>query len=150
MQFHHNPKGIVCRGPDGRPPEILEYETEDELLRILQRLLHKLVNEEKVKTQNIAIVTPRSQEKSVLKVGQRLGNFRLTHEYPRHPNNIQVSSIHRFKGLERQVIILGEIDNRYNFNADMVMYVGCSRARTQLYIVHDKQVPSNILLSFNS
>ena len=148
IQFHHNPNGLICRGPDGRPPELLEYQTEEELLRIIQKLLNKLVNEENVRPEDIAIITPRSQEKSILKAGQRLGNFRLTHEPPRYPNGIQVASIHRFKGLERRVIILAEIDNRYNYNAEMLMYVGCSRARTQLYILHDKQAPSQILSHF--
>lgn len=145
IKFHNNPNSIVCKGPDGRPPELISYETEDEFLRLVQSLINKLVNEEHVRASDIAIITPRSQEKSILKSGKRLGNFILTTETPKYPNEILATSIHKFKGLERRVIILGEIDNRFNYHADMVMYVGCSRARTQLYILHGKAVSSQLV-----
>lgn len=136
MKFHNNPKDIVCKGPNGRPPELISYETEEDFLRLTQRLINNLVNEEHIRTADIAIITPRTQEKSLLKSGKRLGNFVLTNETPNRPNEILATSIHKFKGLERRVIILAELDNRFNYHADMVMYVGCSRARTQLYIMH--------------
>jgi hypothetical protein len=144
-KFHNNPSGIFCKGPEGRPPELISYETEDEFLRHVQKLINKLVNEEHVRPEDIAIITPRSQDKSVLRNGKKLGNFTLTVDAPQSPYEILATSIHRFKGLERRVIILGEIDHRYNYNLDMVMYVGCSRARTQLYVLHDKRTPSQVL-----
>ena len=145
IQFHNNPSGVVCKGPEGRKPEIMTYETEDEFLRHVQKLINKLVTEEHIRTEDIAILTPRSHDKSVLKAGRKLGNFTLTLEEPRSPYEIQATSIYRFKGLDRRVIILGELDHRYNYNADMVMYVGCSRARTQLYILHDRRTSSKII-----
>ena len=145
IQFHNNPTGILCKGPEGRKPELLTYETEDEFLRLVQKLINKLVVEEHIRASDIAILTPRSQDKSVLKAGRKLGNFTLTLDESRAPYEIQATSIHRFKGLDRLVIILGELDQRYNYNADMVMYVGCSRARTQLYILHDTHASSKII-----
>lgn len=145
VRFHNNPSGMMCRGPDGRPPEVVSYETEAEFLRILQKLLHQLVNEESIRTQDIIVLTPRAQEKSILKVGRKLGNFSLTLETPQSSLEIQTTSIHRFKGLERCVVILGELDHRYTYNPDMVMYVGCSRARTQLYILHGSRASSRLL-----
>ena len=144
IKFHNNPSGIICKGPDGRPPELISYDTEDEFLRLVQRLINKLVNEEHIQAEDIAILTPRSQEKSILKSGKRLGNFELTTETRNHPNEILVTSIHKFKGLERRVIILGELDNRFNYHADMVMYVGCSRARTQLYILYGQSASAQL------
>ena len=77
IQFHHNPNGLICRGPDGRPPELLEYQTEEDLLRMVQKLLNKLVNEENVRPEDIAIITPRSREKSILKSGAAPGKFQI-------------------------------------------------------------------------
>jgi ATP-dependent exoDNAse (exonuclease V) alpha subunit len=38
-----------------------------------------------------------------------------------------------------------EIDGRTQYNRDMVMYVGCSRARTELILLTDETAPQQIM-----
>ena len=143
-QFHNNPKALTADGPDGRLPEQIVYHSENELLRQMQKLLHHLVSEEYVDSQDIVILTPHSEERSRLKPGTRLGNFVLTSRQEQRSNAIQVTSIHRFKGLERLLVILAEIDSKTQYNAEMLMYVGCSRARTHLIIMQDANAPQEL------
>jgi len=46
-----------------------------------------------------------------------------------------VSTIHRFKGLDRKVAILAEIDGKMGINPRALLYVGASRAQAKLYVV---------------
>ena len=48
-----------------------------------------------------------------------------------------MSSVHTFKGLERRVIIIAELDNTMIYLPEEILYVGCSRARTHLILLCD-------------
>lgn len=143
-RFHNDPKSLECYGPEGRKPETIHYSGDADLIRQLQKSLHNLVFEEHIINEDIVILTPRGERNSVLKPGLRLGTFTLSNQIPNHPSKIQVSSVYKFKGLERKVVILTEIDQQTIFNRDMVMYVGCSRARTELIIFSDEDAPNLI------
>lgn len=144
-RFHNNPSGLVCNGPLGRPPELISYQNENDKLRLLQKLLNHLVNEEHVDCRNITILTPLGEDHTCLKPGLRLGMFTLSQQPNQNGPTVQATSIYRFKGLERQVVILAEVDERARVNTQMVMYVGCSRARTHLIILHDKNMPPEMI-----
>lgn len=147
IKFHNNPSSLHCFGPAGRTPEILPYNGDEDGLRCLQKLIHRLVVIENIHPTDIAILTPRGRESSKLPNGTRLGNFLLS-PYPSSERNvIQATSVYLFKGLEKKVIILTEIDSRTKYNPDMLMYVGCSRARTHLVILYDASMPPTIVES---
>ncbi|MEI7845476.1 MAG: ATP-binding domain-containing protein [Chloroflexota bacterium] len=135
IDFRNNRESIGCHGPIGRIPEFLEYKDTSQMLRSLQSLLYRMTSEESIRMENIVILTPHGKDNTALKPRVRLGNFSLTSNPPDKRNEIQATSIHRFKGLERKVVIIAEIDSQFTFNADMVMYVGCSRARTHLILL---------------
>jgi superfamily I DNA/RNA helicase len=117
---------------------VLEYTDARGLQRLLSQVLHRLVIEEQVSPQDIAVLTPRSQDRSDLKANTPIGNFQLTtSSEPGGIYRVQVSSVHTFKGLERRVIILAELDNTMTHSPDEVLYVGCSRARTHLILLLD-------------
>lgn len=144
VRFHNNPDGLQCFSPEGRQPEILHYSNEEDMVRQLQKLLHRLVIDEHIDNEDIVILTPHGEKNTRLTAGLKLGNFTLSNRSPKHPSNIQVTSVHKFKGLERRVVILAEIDQRTRFNRNMLMYVGCSRARTHLIILSDEKTPHQI------
>lgn len=137
MKFHNDPSGIVSYAPDGHNPEWLGYTDQTSMHKILQKALHRLVNEEDVKAQDIVILTPKGKNRTSLTPGLKLGNFVLSDRATSQPNQIMVTTIHRFKGLERKVVILAELDPSVRFDLEMLMYVGCSRARTHLIVLHD-------------
>jgi hypothetical protein len=145
VQFHNSPSSISCVGPEGIKPEIIEYHGEEQGLKALQKVLHHLVIEEHISSEDIAVLTPRGLEKTRLVNGLKLGVFTISPYQSTRREVIQATSIYRFKGLERQVIILTEIDGRTKYNADMVLYVGCSRARAHLIILHDADIAQEIL-----
>ena len=142
--FHNDPQSLLCYGPEGRAPEIINYNGDEDQLRQLQKLLHHLVIEEHINNEDIVILTPRGERTTKLVSGLKLGVFTITNLPSDHPSKIQATSVYKFKGLERQVVILTEIDNRWTFNRDMVMYVGCSRARTELIILSDENAPQQL------
>lgn len=132
--FHNHPDQIDCLGPYGREPEIWEYRDDLNQIKHLGTVLHTLVVEESISSNDIVILTPKAQNRTLFTEGMPIGNFRLTHQIPDKRNKIQVSSIHTFKGLERRLVILAEIDRKY-FNLNEVLYVGSSRARTHLILL---------------
>lgn len=143
-KFHNKPESLFCFGPEGREPVNISYNGSDDLIRKLQRLIHRLVYEEGIATHELVILTPRGESRTRLVPGLKLGNFTLVNQAPNHPAEIQATSVYKFKGLERKVVILGEIDERWNYNRDMVMYVGCSRARTHLIFLIEENTPLQI------
>jgi hypothetical protein len=144
-QFHDNPTSLFADGPVGRPPELIVYQDERDMLRQLQKLLNRLVNVEYIDCRDVVILTPRGGERTQLKPGMKIGNFILSNRHDPRSNAIQVASVYRFKGLERRLVILAEIDAKNHFNSDMVMYVGCSRARTHLVILQDIEAPEELI-----
>ena len=89
------------------------------------------------------ILSPKGKNRTALTPGLKLGNFILSDRSTSQPNQIMTTTIHRFKGLERKVVIMAELDPSVRFNLEMLMYVGCSRARTQLIILHDAALSFN-------
>jgi hypothetical protein len=140
-RYHNNPASLLCFSPDGRAPEFIHYKNPEEMQRLLQTQLHKLVIEEHISSEDIVILTPHGESTTKLKPGQKLGLFTLTNQASDNPANIQVTSIQKFKGLERRVVILAEVDDQVPFNYDMLMYVGCSRARTHLVLLESENMP---------
>ncbi len=137
MKFHNDPSGIVSYAPDGSNPEWIHYSDQADMHKALQKKLHQLVNEEDVSAQDIVILTPKGKNRTSLTPGLKLGNFVLTERSSSQPTQIMTTTIQRFKGLERKVIIITELDSSVRFDLEMLMYVGCSRARTHLIVLHD-------------
>jgi len=133
--YHHDAGSLGCSGPEGRPVEMLSYSDERQLLDQVRRLLHRLVSEEDIATRDIVILTPRSQQRTAFKHGSKLGPFTFAENRPDDSTTIQVSSVHKFKGLERKVVILVEIDDQVRGEKDVLLYVGGSRAQVLLVVV---------------
>jgi hypothetical protein len=139
-RFHNDPEKLLSYAPDGRDPKFILCSDDHSVQRNLQKLLYQLIEEEHVNNQDLIILTSRSQDKSCIPAGSELGNFLLVGHPPTDQYQVQVSSIYRFKGLEKRVVILAEIDKRITHDLEMLLYVGCSRARTHLIILHDESV----------
>ena len=104
---------------------------------MLRKVLHRLINEESIAPHDLVVLTPRAEARSALTEGLTLGNFVLTRKPSRSPNQIQVNTIHQFKGLERRVVVITELDEAAHRDKNMILYVGCSRARVHLILLHD-------------
>lgn len=138
--FHPQGNAIHSRAPQGRDPDWIAYDSNTAMLRLLQRKLHHLVNEEGIAPAELVVLTPKATERSALSEGLILGNFRLTRQEPTRPTDIPVRTVHAFKGLDRRVVILAEVDPWASRELATVLYVGCSRARTHLTILHNHRL----------
>lgn len=133
-------KGTIdmqSQGPEGINPEIVPISSPLELLKFTSQRLHQLVITEKVSPNEIIILSPRSKERSQLKQGTKLGNFLLTWESPKNNNEIECSTIHSFKGLEKTVVFLVEVNLLNTNEMNNLLYIGTSRARNHLIVFSD-------------
>ncbi|MEZ4524275.1 MAG: NERD domain-containing protein/DEAD/DEAH box helicase [Thermomicrobiales bacterium] len=121
---------VRSAGPDGRPPVIVRT---DEPETALAQQLGRLIGDGDVSSADIVILTPASEARSIWSTGQRAGRHRITWEDPPPDGEILVSTIHSFKGLERPVVILTEMDGQsYD---DHLYLVACSRAKHELIVI---------------
>jgi len=135
---------IECIGPEGRPVEIISVSKKAEQKRELQRVLHRLVNEEGIRAEDIIILTPSSEKRSQWKSDDQLGNFILTwHLDTEMQMAARVCTIYSFKGLESPVVILTELHALRPEIANQLLYVGLSRARHHAIIIGELPEPTS-------
>lgn len=124
---------FVCRGPDGRPPEFLAIREGKSAEREVRSLLHRLVNEEHIAPGDIAVLGARALARSNVGNTGKIGPFECVPLAGARPGAIVRDSIHRFKGLERPVVILVELEQA--LQRSELLYVGLTRARSHIILV---------------
>jgi len=121
-----------CDGPDGEPVQQISIGSVDVLPAEIGRLLHRLVNEQDVKAEEIVVLSHRSTTNSILSHGQVVGSFELVPVGQADTRKVEFESAWRFKGLERPVVILVE----FSPNADRkIRYSAMTRSRSHLVLV---------------
>jgi len=144
MQFYRSDVAPVAIGPQGRPVEVHTYTDTGELKRLLRRVLHRLIVEEGVPTEEIVLLTPKGRQRSQLWNLGPLGNFRLTDQWTDASGEVYCTTVYRFKGLESPVVILAEIDGQQTWKLRSILYVGCSRACNHLVLLVGEDLPDKI------
>ena len=151
-------------GPDGGAVEYIETgdgENKVALYSVLTDLVKKITGKEKVKSSDIVVLTGKRRDDSLLAGFEELAGYRLTSRMD--GQGIVFTSIRRFKGMERAVVILIELDELVEESclldglksrlskkidphslAQGLLYVGLSRAQSYLYVVGTKSVLSKI------
>ncbi|NUQ00675.1 MAG: ATP-binding domain-containing protein, partial [Armatimonadetes bacterium] len=125
---------------------LVTYAGRREHVRAVRQQLHRLVTIEGVPPGEIALLTGHKLDAdSPFAAGQVLGNLTLTTTAPPGPNEVLVSTIQRFKGLERRAVILADLDQTVHPDLPTVLYVGASRAKEHLAVVIDQAAPPAIL-----
>jgi len=138
---------VQCIGPQGRPVEIIPAEDKNAERRELQRVLHRLVNEEGVPSEHIVVLTPSGEKRSQWKNDDQLGNFIVTWQLDTEmPMAARVCTIYSYKGLESAVVILTELHALRPEIADQLLYVGLSRARHHAIIIGDLPAVANSVI----
>jgi hypothetical protein len=134
----------------GREPEFVAAAPGREALEALRVVLHRLRHDEGLAPWQIAVLTGRSLAKSDVWRQRRFGNVVLWNgsydeagrslglsadQAPVQPTDtILFDSIRRFKGLEREVVVLVELDESDD-RRDRLMYVGATRAKQHLVVI---------------
>jgi AAA domain len=131
--FYEGDQKPTSKGPPGRQPEILGYRDDDDCAHLLSVVLRNLVDGEDVPIEDIVVLTPAGKDKSRLRARDHVDGFRLSDRV--EPDAVLTASVHGFKGLERPVVILAEIEDRDVDEISPYMYVGGSRARNHLIVL---------------
>ena len=129
-------------GPEGPPVDRHVYETEAELLAQLDEAVAQWIGEAEVAPDDIALLTAHSAARSALWKVDALGGIRLTDD-PWERNRILRCSIFRFKGLERMVVGLCELDGA----REQALYVGLSRPSVFLSLFVPSSAANRIQVS---
>jgi len=135
---------IEPRGPEGRDPEVILYRDERDLHKRLAGVLHRLTFEENVRPEDIVILTQRRYERTAFRDRATIGNWKLTQQWPPAANEIFITTIYQFKGLESPVVILAEISESKHQNLDTLLYVGCSRAKNHLVLLAQEEMQGKL------
>jgi hypothetical protein len=131
MQQYYDGRPVIAMGPEGITVERKVVATPDELRAELRRTLHRLCRQEGVPCGDVVVLTPQNVARSGL-LG-KLGPFQVT-ERPSGADQVQLSSIHRFKGLETMIGIVAGVRQR-DADSPELMYVATSRARSHLILI---------------
>ena len=135
---------IQVQGPEGRKVSVLQYDALSEQGAVVCKLLDRLVVQEGVPTKEIVVLSPFGTQKSPLWRTLPIGQIRLSEDWPPPPNHVFYSTIHSFKGLERSIVILTDV-NEWPRRDELIalLYVACSRACHQLYVILPKKVSAD-------
>lgn len=136
------------RGPVGRSVEPYPYNTPLELKKTLASLLHKLLVDEQLDRKDLMVLTPKALNRSQLQGMELSGKYRFVEQYSGRSGDILYSTIHSFKGLERPVVIVVELDEDLLVSSatrDALCYVAFSRPRNYLALLGKRDVILELL-----
>ncbi len=119
---------------EGSDPIIYQQGTPSKSRKQLASLLDELIVREKLRCDQIAILSPRSPKNSFTEGATELGDHKIVQRPADWKTGVLHTTISGFKGLEADVVIMINIDpddERCNRNA---RYVAASRACHRLYV----------------
>lgn len=125
-------------GPEGRPVEYVLAGDPVAVGKATRRVLHRLIREEHIVPEDIAVLTGRSRESSSLVKNETIGAFEVCCGRERERGKVVFDSIRRFKGLERPVVVLVELEGV--LESLETLYVGISRAQAHLMVIGSREV----------
>ena len=120
-----------CFGPKGQ--SIIIDRVGSNTIKDIEKKINNLTIIEKIKPQDITILTTVSIENSVFSDVSSIAGYDVRKIENRELDSIVIDTIFRFKGLESNVVIL--VCDNNSLNIDEIMYVGLSRARLLLHII---------------
>ena len=145
VQYYESFTKSVPRGPQGRNTEAVKYQDVLDLKRQLGRVLHRLTVNEAVASRDIVVLTPKEREDSAL-VNTTLENgFRMVESASSNVREIQIATIPEFKGLERPIVVVAELDEELlsqHETREAICYVAFSRPRHHLILLGKSAVLS--------
>ncbi len=138
--FYEGERRPASTGPSARPVEILDYDDDDGLVRLLATVLCNLIEEEGLRLDDLALLSPTEDGTARLLARGKLGGYPLAEVA--EPGTLLVTSVRAFEGLERSVVILAELSAESEDLDDLrgALYVGASRARDHLIVLATRPV----------
>ena len=122
----------------GLPVEHRYWRSATDLICSLAKVLERFVRDQ-IPAEHVILLCPQRLENSTLAGVSRLSRFQLV-DVSRDmtnagPNAIRFSTVHSFKGLESEVVIVLDIDSMDEGESQSILYVAMSRARSLLILM---------------
>jgi hypothetical protein len=140
VMFYESEVPPVCLNADGREPHLVNFDGPER--PGIESFIADLVTKQNVKPNQIAILTRKSRDRSDWKNPPQNGTWTATWDLADDGDKVLVSTVHGFKGLERPVIIVCELQDVDLQEQRELLYVAFSRAREYLVVVGLEQVPA--------
>jgi DNA helicase IV len=123
---------------EGPKPQVIGYTTPAEMVQKILKIIGELVKN-KVRMDDIVVLAPYKHTSSHVGlagvVEKNPGQF-TTVMSSAPAGKVRIGTIQTFKGLEADVVILCGIDGQLPACKPANLYVGASRARSMLYLLH--------------
>ncbi len=120
-------------GPPGRDVEFHAADPGPPAEEVLGNVLNRFLVTEKLPVGDLVVLSGHRRANSPVGEDGLLGGFPCTEDPEAEPGHVLFQSIHRFKGLERPVVILVELEDR--LKDEELIYVGITRARAHLVVI---------------
>jgi len=148
-RFYHGSEETIARPTAERRYTVISAEPGATTLEALRKTLHRLVEEERVAPFRIAVLSGVPAAASEVWRHRRFGNAYLENaalhddgtsrglapeDVPDDPDEVLFETIRRFKGMEREVVVLVELPTEGD-RLDELLYVGLTRATTELVVI---------------
>ena len=147
-QFYRSKYEISYKaiGPEGHKPNIIKLKKDENEKLKVEEIVKDLIENQGIHHDDIIILTPKSQKRSIWKEGEKIYDYSISWfgtgpEYvfdtPIDSNHdgyfecIECSSIFSYKGMEKPVVILTEIEGM----TDELRYIAVSRASSHLIVL---------------
>lgn len=125
---------------EGPVPRFIEVEQKERIVAEVSRLVERLLLEERVQPAQLIILTDATAIISELRTTGVAGHLFTTLD----GQGIPAETIFRFKGLEREVVIVAMTGSIPSSDVRVLAYVGLSRARVGLYFVGSRAIRRSI------
>jgi Nuclease-related domain/UvrD-like helicase C-terminal domain/PhoH-like protein len=126
------------KAPEGEAVQYFCHTSDSQMYRNLEIALAGL-KDQGVKAEDIAVLFQRRPTEDGLRAAGRASRWRLNEYDETSPGAVLWTTIHAFKGLESQVVVLADVKSRIRDEIDSLLYVGMSRARTKLIVLCDEE-----------
>lgn len=122
----------IYGAPEGLPCDNAYYNNKKSLLHILESKVSNLLKHD-VKPKDIAVLSTRTRDSSLLADVDELCGVPLVNVHDASQGDMIFSTMHSFKGLERQVVLAIDMELDSSRNTSMLHYAGLSRAKGLLH-----------------
>lgn len=142
VEYYDGVGRIYPGGPKtGRDIEFVDLVKYDSPEEALKDVLNHL-SDEKISPADVVLLSPLGDDKSMWKHRMKIGDFELMRRGKIRGKRVLTSTIHGFKGLERAVVILSELEHIPEEDQRSLLYVALSRARNHLIVLGELPQPA--------
>ena len=123
---------------DGEKPTFISYRSDKEQKTRIEKRLDMLMSREELEPKDIVILSTHAHAKSCLKDVNELNGIPLTNDLLLPGDKLRFATLHRFKGLEANVVLLCDVNSENERCRDEHLYVAISRAKHKLLVFHHR------------